>query len=173
MNFKIEKIILFTFISFIATSAIVSWYYDFRYFAGSDELEIEYKGLTQEQINYTNFLVENLNPLYTQKTNKIIFSNNITSQEVCGWHPWCKRALKKYCTGVGCYGINDPQKGWLYINMRYPLSDIEDSLCHELLHNFVEFGSNEIKNSFHQIIYDLADRRVCYTYTQNMKGGVN
>lgn len=121
-----------------------------------------FDGLTDLQIEYSINYVKDLDKKYLFLNKNIVFTNDTRKYYdfICSTKK-CFNMLDHYCgDGRGCRGFSD-SKGTIYINWKYP-EEVRETICHELSHLFIPIGSNDIKDSRHQIIFDIAEKGVCY-----------
>lgn len=126
---------------------------DFEFLSPSENYNVEYENLSEEEIQYSKNLVERIYPDFLSTTEKIIFTKNV---------PVCP----------SCYGINKVQSKTIYINWNYGgvssgFKDIKEqvyiSFCHELLHFWIPVQHTvDYRDADHRIIKYLSENGACY-----------
>lgn len=110
---------------------------------------VSFINLTESEIDFAEGLILEMKPEYLVYTKEVIFTHDPSRAcEDDGYE--CERV----------YGANLPN-GKIIIGMNHE-NMIRNTLCHEVLHDFVETESNDRNDTGHDLIYKLAEQDVCY-----------
>ncbi len=106
---------------------------------------LSYPDLNQEERSYVNAVFSQINPLYLTGHKEILIVRN----------------MSEYCDD--CAGVNYGHGKKIVVLFRTDKS-FKRTICHELFHTWFkrDFPDEKEIHPEHQIIYDLADKGVCY-----------
>ncbi len=136
--------ILFSFIYFVILSPRVY-----------DRTEIEYIGLTLEEINKSEQIIEEIKPKYLKFVKKISIVKNIDKAYCRPFSFNCMICKVGYCGGW--YNFFSQEIVVEYYDERWA----RKTVCHEISHSYVYLLPFSHKYS-HEIVFDLAEEGVCY-----------
>ncbi len=115
--------------------------------------------LTGREKNYSTKLFNSLNPLYKNKLDRVIFTNNISKYG----SRYAAGCMRMYGGPNSCGGANNLAGEIITKFDGVPFSYVKETFCHEILHGWIPIVSNNISmDSAHQIIRDMARKGVCY-----------
>lgn len=145
-NLRIELAI------FLVVLSLIIFFVSFKvgYSREQDKLkfdkDIVYKGLTKEEINFFNNVLNQINPIYLTSQKKIIVAKNISD----------------YCDS--CSGSNYGHGTLIVLKYKEDEEYLKRIITHEFLHTYFikNFGENGIEDPIHRIIYELSDKLVAF-----------
>ena len=135
-----------------------------------DLVDTSFIGISGDDINYSNELINEINPKYLEKTKQIIIVSKEEMPRVC----------KEHNVTLDCYGLskiyNEPNVIYTGFSNEYKyytfngknfgyVDEMRNVLCHELLHTFY---TNDLEDKYgkltinHTIIYERALRGDCF-----------
>lgn len=115
--------------------------------------------LNEEEEEYANEIIGELNQLYLSKVKGITFNKDIEEE-------WDK--LKSNKTDeredCKCYGFSVPGRGLVFVNANHTKDIQRINLCHEILHIYIPTTNHTGygNDTPHQIIRELSKQGVCY-----------
>ncbi len=114
----------------------------------------EYIDLSPKEIREAKEIIKSISPRYAK------FVKNITV--VSSMKDFCEERntlLCRSCNKKGCAGVYYKKD----IILQYSGPKIfRENLCHEITHGFIK-GNDGWEGDYHQIIFDLAAKNVCYS----------
>ena len=118
-------------------------------FSEGNFTNVYYDNLTAGEISIIETLMVEIKPVYLQKNTTFIFANN-------------KELEKKLCGKEGCSGAYvETKKGkeQIYIFLPLPNIIILKTICHELLHSFMDIKKFEDEEP---LVADISKFYTCY-----------